>query len=313
MREGNFSFMLMRQILGCQQSHGVYENKYFDNAARCFKHEIKLGQHPIETGATAIMTEPLTALNSRCINAEHTAIFLDFDGTLVEFAERPDLVQLSPVTKSTLGQIHEALGGALAVITGRDIEDVDRFLKPLHLPVAGVHGLIRRRTDGSVHSPPVDGRAIYEINARLQQFVSSSQGLLLELKSGSVALHYRARPDLENECTEAMDNAVYGLESIHLIRGKMVIEAKADTSDKGGAIRDFLSEPPFAGRMPFFAGDDVTDEDAFVVVNSRQGISVKVGPGQTLARYRANSTPEFLDWLQCVGDDLEQAQTVEQS
>ena len=123
----------------------------------------------------------------------------------------------------------------------------------------------------------------------------------------------RARPDLERGCVEAMDDAIHGVEGIHLIRGKMVIEAKADTSDKGGAIRDFLSEPPFARRTPFFAGDDVTDEDAFAVVNSRQGISVKVGPGQTLARYRANSTPVFLDWLRCVGDDLERAQAVEQS
>lgn len=259
------------------------------------------------------MTEPLTVLSSRCIDTKHTAIFLDFDGTLVEIAEHPDLVQLSTVTQNSVAQIYLALGGALAVITGRDISDVDKFLKPLHLPVAGVHGLKRRSTDGLVHGPLVDGWAIAALNDRLQKFVSGSSGLLLERKPGSIALHYRARPDLERRCVEAMDDAIHGVEGIHLIRGKMVIEAKADTSDKGGAIRDFLSEPPFAGRTPFFAGDDVTDEDAFAVVNSRQGISVKVGPGQTLARYRANSTPEFLDWLRCVGDDLERAQAVEQS
>jgi len=259
------------------------------------------------------MTEPLTALSSRCIDAERTAIFLDFDGTLVEIAEHPDLVQLSRDTRNAVAQIYSALGGALAVITGRDIADIDRFLKPLHLPVAGVHGLRRRSTDGLVYGPLVDGRAIAVLNDRLQPFVSGSSGLLLERKAGSVALHYRARPDLERGCVEAMDDAIHGVEGIHLIRGKMVIEAKADTSDKGGAIRDFLSEPPFAGRMPFFAGDDATCGDAFAVVNSRQGISVKVGPSQTLARYRANSTPEFLDWLRGVADDLERAQAVEQS
>ena len=283
------------------------------NSAGRFIHETEPSRFRTGTDLTGTMTEPLTALSSRCIDAERTAIFLDFDGTLVEIAEHPDLVQLSRDTRSAVAQIYSALGGALAVITGRDIADVDRFLKPLHLPVAGVHGLKRRSTDGSLHGALVDGQAISALNDRLQQFVGGSEGLLLERKSGSVALHYRARPDLEHACIEAMDEAVHGVEGIHLVRGKMVIEAKADTSDKGGAISDFLSESPFAGRMPLVAGDDVTDEDAFAVVNSRQGISIKVGPGQTLARYRANSIPEFLDWLRCVADELERAQGIERS
>jgi trehalose 6-phosphate phosphatase len=254
------------------------------------------------------MTEPLSALSSRSIDPQRTAIFLDFDGTLVEFAERPDLVQLSPVTRDALTRIYAALGGALAVITGRDISDVDKFLEPLHLPIAGVHGMKRRSTDGLVHGPVVDARIVAALSDRLQPFVGRSEGLLLERKPGSIALHYRARPDLEAECVAAMDDAVHGVEGIHLIRGKMVIEAKADASDKGGAVEGFLSEFPFAGRTPLFAGDDVTDEDAFAAVNSRQGISVKVGPGETRARYRADSIPEFLDWLQGVADELERAQ-----
>jgi trehalose 6-phosphate phosphatase len=253
------------------------------------------------------MTEPLSALGARSIDPQRTAIFLDFDGTLVEIAEHPDLVQLSPVTQDAVGRIYAALGGALAVVTGREIGDVDRFLEPLHLPIAGVHGLNRRSRDGLVHGPVIDARIVSVLADRLQPFVSGSKGLFLERKPGSIALHYRARPDLEADCVAAMDDAVHGVEGVHLIRGKMVIEARADAGDKGGAVEGFLSEVPFAGRTPFFAGDDVTDEDAFAVVNSRQGISVKVGPGETRARYRADSIPEFLDWLRGVADELERA------
>lgn len=251
------------------------------------------------------MTEPLTALSARCFDAERTAMFLDFDGTLVEIANQPDLVHLSPATHEALAKLNSTLGGALAVITGRDIGDVDEFLRPLRLPIAGVHGLKRRRMDGSVHGRFVDDRVISALADRLHGFVDGSEGLLLERKQGSVAIHYRARPDLELGCIAAMDQAVDRLDGIHLVRGKMVIEAKGDASDKGGAVEDFLTEPPFAGRVPFFAGDDATDEDAFAVVNAKLGISVKVGPGKTLARYRANTTLEFIDWLQTMANGLD--------
>jgi len=255
----------------------------------------------------AMKTEPLSALDPDRVDADHSAIFLDFDGTLVEIADRPDLVRLSPETHLALNKLHAALGGALAVVTGRDIGDVDRFLAPLHLPVAGVHGLKRRSTDGSVHGTNVDGHAISLLKDRLRDFTSGAEGLLIERKSGSVALHYRARPDLEGACIEAMDEAVHGIEGIHLLRGKMVIEAKAKAGDKGRAVKDFLAEPPFSGRTPLFAGDDVTDEDAFAAVNAREGISVKVGPGPTQARYRATDITEFLGWLKRVADNLARA------
>ncbi|MDH3582171.1 MAG: trehalose-phosphatase [Hyphomicrobiales bacterium] len=259
------------------------------------------------------MTQPLNALSSRCIDPTRTAIFLDFDGTLVEIAEHPSLVRLSPDTRRTLTQLYLALSGALAVITGREIGDVDRFLKPLHLPVGGVHGLKRRGADGVVCHALVNDRAISELSDRLHDAMADTEGLLIEQKSGAIALHYRGRPDLEQACVEAIDQAARDMDGIHLIRGKMVIEAKACTSDKGGAVEDFLSEPPFAGRMPVFAGDDVTDEDAFAVVNDRGGISIKVGPGPTRAHYRAGDISEFLDWLQGAAADLDRVTSVEHS
>ncbi len=262
---------------------------------------------------TVAMTKPLSTLTPRSINAGCTAVFLDFDGTLVEIAEHPGLVQFSPDTRAALTRLYSALGGALAVITGREIGDVDRFLKPLHLPVAGVHGLKRRSADGMVRSAPMNDQAILKLNDRLQGSMVDTEGLLFEQKSGAIALHYRRRPDLEQACVEAMDQATRDMVGIHLIRGKMVIEAKACISDKGGAVEDFLSELPFAGRTPVFAGDDVTDEDAFAVVNERGGISIKVGPGATRAQYGADDITEFLNWLQGAADDLDRVSNVEHS
>src|SRR5690606_9177485 len=125
----------------------------------------------------------------------------------------------------------------------------------------------------------------------------SEPGLLLERKSNAVALHYRARPDLETVCGDAMDELAAVTRGIQIKRGKMVFEAKPALADKGTAILDFLKEAPFAGRRPFFAGDDITDEDAFAAVNKLEGITVKIGPGATIANYRAEATPFFLDWL----------------
>lgn len=235
------------------------------------------------------------------------AMFLDFDGTLVEIAKHPREVFVAPSTRRTMDRLQKALGGAVAVVTGRDIGDIDRLFAPLHLPVAGVHGMERRSHAGVLREQKVNGEVLETVAARLAPLLASEPGLLLERKRGSLALHYRNRPDLKAACARAMDAAVAGLVEIHLLRGKMVIEAKAGASNKGDAIGEFLGEPPFAGRVPFFAGDDVTDEDAFAAVNARGGVSIKVGTGGTRARYRAASIPAFLDWLDGVAGQLEGA------
>lgn len=259
------------------------------------------------------MLKSLSSLDHRYFDDLRPAFFFDFDGTLVEIADRPDLVQIAPATKDTLARLSAALDGAIAVITGRELGDVDKYLMPLRLPIAGGHGFSRRSIDGSTHISDVDGDAFQALNDRLEQYVEGNKGLLLERKSGSVALHFRARPELEQQSIHAMNQAVRGMTGIHVLHGKMIVEAKAESSNKGSAINAFLAEPPFIGRTPFFAGDDVTDEDAFAVVNARRGITVKIGPGPTLAHYHARTTSEFLDWLQCLSKHMEQEQRIEQS
>lgn len=243
------------------------------------------------------MTEPLTVNLLQKIHPARAAIFLDFDGTLVEFAEHPELVRLAPEVRRDIGLIAELVHGALAIITGRDIGKIDEFLSPLVLPVAGVHGLTRRSADGAVHRFPIDQTAIEILMDRLQTFAGGTPQLLLERKQGSVALHYRKSPELEASCVKAVDGAVSDLAGIHVLRGKMVIEAKVDFGDKGSAVGDFMAEKPFAGRIPVFAGDDVTDEDAFRTVNESHGISIKVGRGTTSAHYRVESINAFHKWL----------------
>ncbi len=225
------------------------------------------------------------------------ALFLDFDGTLVELADHPEAIVIEPDMVSTLNSLNEATRGALAIITGRDIAAIDRFLDPLLLPVAGIHGLTRRDAARNVHLPP-DGDAFLNAAERsLASFAARESGLLIERKTASIALHFRARPELETECIARLETLAEDFSGIEIKRGKMVVEAKPDHAHKGTAISDFMAEPPFKGRMPVFAGDDVTDEDAFVAVNALGGLSIKIGDGMTAARYEVAQRAAFTAWL----------------
>ncbi|MGE3246710.1 MAG: trehalose-phosphatase [Beijerinckiaceae bacterium] len=231
---------------------------------------------------------------------DSASLFLDFDGTLVDFAAHPDEVVLPIRVRDDVARIGLKLGGALAIVSGRRIEDIDRFFAPLILPVAGVHGLFRRDSGGVLHSADFDAKALENLAGRLRGFTATEPGLLLERKPGSVAVHYRLRPELAAVCAEALVAAVgeTGASGLfHVMHGKMVVEARASDMTKASAIAAFMREAPFAGRVPVFAGDDVTDEDGFREVETLGGVTIKVGTGTTLARYRVGSIGEFRDWL----------------
>lgn len=238
------------------------------------------------------------------------AMFLDFDGTLVEIAEKPDAVHLKDTTRATLTRLQKALGGALAIVTGREIEVVDAMLSPFRCPVAGVHGLTRRDAEGRIHGKDVSAQFLDAAEQQLGGFAAQNPGLLVERKSHAIAIHYRANPGLEAACLVAMQEIAALDDQMHLVRGKMVIEARPLGGDKGTAVSDFLGEAPFAGRRPFFAGDDTTDEDAFRVVNHLGGVTLKIGNGESRATYRLNDTVAFLDWLEEAADTLEKGQSL---
>ena len=173
---------------------------------------------------------------------------------------------------------------------------MDRLLTPFRLPVAGIHGLERRSADGKVHRIPVDLDWLHDAHRAMEHFVAAHPGLLLENKGVSLALHYRGRPELE----DAVQQFVAELDlpaAAERLRGRKVIEIKPGQMNKGTAIRAFMSEPPFAGRTPVFAGDDVTDESGFAVVNELGGVSVKVGDGDTAADWALPGVSHVLEWL----------------
>jgi len=224
------------------------------------------------------------------------ALFLDFDGTLVEIASHPEAVIMPPGLVATLGRLKSRLGGAVAVVSGRPIAQIDRFLDPLVLCVAGVHGAERRRADGSVAWLMVPHlHAVEEAAAAL---VRAHPALRLEFKRGSLALHYRQAPALEALCLETLSAAIARSQGLTLLRGKMVAEAKPAAASKGRAIEAFLEEPPFAGRRPVFIGDDVTDEAGFTAVQGRDGLGVKVGEGPSAASQRLASPAAMRDEME---------------
>src|SRR5215470_10156402 len=230
-------------------------------------------------------------------NPDRFALFLDFDGTLVTIVNRPDDVRLDPETRDALADLNGLLAGALAIVTGREIAAVDRFLAPLRLSIAGVHGLMRRDAHGRTWTSAFDATLPAAIERAVSPLLQKYPALVVERKYGAVALHFRDHPELEQASIDALESALCEPKETEIKRGKMVVEVKAIGGNKGAAVADFLKEEPFAGRRAVFAGDDVTDEDAFVLVNARDGISIKVGPGATAATYRTAGTAEFLDWL----------------
>ena len=231
------------------------------------------------------------------LSVTSAALFLDFDGTLADLADQPENVRLDPVDLEELARVFHILDGALAIITGRDIATLDQFLAPYTFPVSGVHGFETRTHDGQIQRLSTNGEALAHLEQALLPYVGKHDGLLLERKPASLALHYRQRPDLGPGCEQAVTDALRGDSRLHLMQGKMVIEVKAHAGDKGQAISSFLDSAPFRGRTPVFIGDDVTDESAFAVVNAGSGISIKVGPGETEARYRLANPGEVHEWL----------------
>ncbi len=229
------------------------------------------------------------------LSAHGSALFLDFDGTLAELASRPDAVRIPPDLPSLLDALHERLGGALALITGRARIDLQRWLPVGRWPGAFEHGALRVGADGVEHLAVTPDLGPVVMAA--QAFAARHPALLLEVKQTALALHYRAAPELGPACVEAIGRIVAEHPGLRALEGKAVVEVKAAHTSKGAAIGSFMREPPFVGRRPIFAGDDVTDEDGFAVVHAHGGEGVKVGPGPSIARVRCETPQALRDWL----------------
>jgi trehalose 6-phosphate phosphatase len=226
------------------------------------------------------------------------ALFLDVDGTLLDIAERPDQVDAHQIDRELVEGLQRAARGALALISGRSLVQLDRMFAPLALPAAGQHGYERRDVQGRRHRHRFPVETLAPAKQALLEFAGRHPGLVLEDKGASLALHYRLAPQLEQAAFEALRRASAPLGgAVQTQGGKMVWELKPAGADKGLAIDEFMREPPFAGRTPVFLGDDVTDEYGFRVVNRLGGHSIKVGAGDTQARWRLANPAAARTWL----------------
>ncbi|MDI9238854.1 trehalose-phosphatase [Lysobacter sp. LF1] len=225
------------------------------------------------------------------------ALFLDVDGTLLDFADAPGDVLVQPELIDVLAVLHGRLDGALALVSGRTLVQLDELFAPLHLPAAGLHGL-ERRDDGHIsrdaRPPALDG-----VLAAARSLAAKFPGARIEDKGVAVALHWRGAPAAEEPLREFASSALIDLPGYHLQPGNNVLELRPDGAHKGEAVVDLLALPPFKGRRPVFVGDDLTDEHAFTAVASHGGFGVLVGPRQpTAARYALHDPAAVRAWLE---------------
>ncbi|MFM0136710.1 trehalose-phosphatase [Caballeronia grimmiae] len=235
------------------------------------------------------------------LSLAETAFFFDFDGTLVELASTPDGIFVPRSVPDILASLRRATNNAVAVVSGRGIDNIDSFLQMPDLPVAGMHGAERRDANGDVQRIGFHDERLLRMEHVLEGVVSANSGMLLEIKGAALALHYRNAPEREPAARAATERLVAEYADAYVLQpGKMVYEIKPRGVDKGRALRAFMAEPPFTGRKPVFIGDDLTDEKGFAVVNEFDGLSIKIGAGDTVARARIESVELLLDWLQVI-------------
>ena len=228
------------------------------------------------------------------------ALFLDVDGTLLDLADRPGEVVTPAGLTDTLTKVERRLDGALALISGRPVVDLDRLFEPLRLRASGVHGAEMRLDPGA---PTTAVQAAAELPVSLRAAVARAverfPGAFVEDKRFSLAVHYRLAPEAEGPLREAVSRFV-GPEAepaIEIMDAHCAIELKVPGSSKGSAIATFLATPAFRGRTPIFIGDDRTDEAGFAVVAARGGFAYSVGPRRPGAIGAFDEPRDVRAWL----------------
>ncbi len=230
------------------------------------------------------------------LDLDRTAFFLDIDGTLLDIAPTPDSVQVPPGLVDTLERLRYRCGGALALVSGRTLEDIDKLFAPLKFVAAGAHGTqVRPNPDAPIAhlTRPIPAELRAQFNA-----LADRPGMFIEDKEVTLALHYRLLEDdgLPAARVAALDAAAAAA-GFGLLHGKKVLELKPAGTDKGTALRGFMAKPPFQGRTPLFAGDDVTDGYAFAVLRQLGGIGISVGRAFPGADYCVARPAQLRQWL----------------
>ena len=226
------------------------------------------------------------------------AYFFDIDGTLVDLNDNPGGVRLEQDLRALIEALHRAAGGAVALISGRHLPDIDALMEGVRLPAAGQHGTERRDAAGRVTHHAVRTAQLDWAHEQIAAAVATHPGLELQHKGLSLALHYRRAPQLAGYAHRLVRSVLPRLgQEYCLQRGKRIVEVKPAGKDKGAAVLEFMAEAPFRGRTAVFLGDDLTDEYGFATVNRLKGYAIKVGPGPTAARFRFRTVAAVRAWL----------------
>ncbi|SER38840.1 trehalose 6-phosphatase [Faunimonas pinastri] len=231
-------------------------------------------------------------------SGEH-ALYLDFDGTFVEFAPEPHLVKLFPGSLKLLTALRDHLDGALAIVTGRRLQDIDAFLAPLELPVAALHGQVMRSFGGPAQMLPLSDQ-METARRRIGELIGENDPVMVEDKGAAIVLHYRLVPDQKERVEEIAESVTKDLGELHSVPGHFISEIRQRGISKAEAVVALGLQEPFAGRIPVFVGDDRTDEDGFRGAALNGGFGVKVGEGATAAKYRLADPSAVHAWLRSI-------------
>jgi trehalose 6-phosphate phosphatase len=230
-------------------------------------------------------------------NADKTAVFLDFDGTLVDIAPSPDAIVVDGEVKTLLGNLVQQCDSAVAIVSGRNLQEIDRYLGDFAGAVSGGHGAELRHVSGHFDGIDCDLARLTHIKNAVKEFAVLNPMVIAEEKVHGVVLHFRQYPEIECKVREFLTSLIGDDTQFEIQAAKMAVEVKPKGTSKAHAIERIMRFEKFAGRGIFFAGDDVTDEGAFCWVNDQGGTTVKIGDGPTCARYRTQTPSTFKHWL----------------
>lgn len=224
----------------------------------------------------------------------HHALFLDFDGTLAPLQDDPDSVFLPAGGADRLRTLAKVLDEALVLISGRSIQDLSART-PNDLWRAGGHGQDVCRPGEKPTNSPDDAPG--GLRAAVSKIVEQYDDVRIENKGRVIAVHYRQNPSVGQALATSLSNLSDETDGYAFQHGKMVIELKPRSANKGLALKSIMTQAPFEGRLPIMVGDDTTDEDAMKAAQELGGLGIKVGAGQTCARYRFDDTDSVWNWL----------------